>query len=384
MRHHLLAVWNPRLTGDAMEAHLRVLYQAAREYRSGRVKHDDVYVWWGKVRSENRLAPLPHFDQILEIETELSRDDEAEETHVFLTDYQSLYVAHLGEVTTDDPRKEREERKRIPSYYTKQKLECDFWFRLWDIRRLVSNDMSTVANELRKLRNVRHFDRPVSMYGGMLDLPLIVTESDGERYFEEEFRDRYTAGKFWIEADTERVGVGAIERDLRENLFGDRAWVTFGPSVRTFLSTAEKMWRDHDGDLMFDFSAVLIEYCKALEVRCNYILKHALAGTPERLCCQNRDGKSINVSQGRQLNLNELSVFIGGDQERVGLLKQKLKEGDWFTSQLPPILKTLAGIRGAAAHEQDIDRDTVRAHRAQLCGIGQPGVFPQLARVELR
>ena len=181
-------------------------------------------------------------------------------------------MAHLGEVTADDPRKKREERKRIPSYYTKQKLECDFWFRLWDIRRLVSNDMSTVTNELSKLRNVRHFDRPVSIYGGMVDLPLIVTESDRERYFEAEFRARYTAGKYWIESDTERVGVGAIERDLRENLFGDRAWVTLGRLERTFLSTAEKMWRDHAGDLMFDFSAILIEYCKALEVRCNYLL----------------------------------------------------------------------------------------------------------------
>ena len=384
MRHHLLAVWNPKLTGDAMEAHLRVLYQAAREFRSGRAKEEELYVWWGKVRSENRLAPLPHFDQILAIETELSRIDEADETHVFLTDFQSLYVAHLGEVTTDDPRKDREERKRTPSYYAKQKLQCDFWFRLWDIRRLVSNDMSTVTNELRKLRNVRHFDRPVSLYGGMVDLPLIVTEAEGLRYFDEEIRASYTGGKYWIEFDTERVGVGAIERDLRENLFGDRAWVTFGPTVRTFLSTAEKMWRDHAGDLMFDFSAILIEYCKALEVRCNYLLKQALAGAPERLCCQNRDGKSINVTQGRQLNLSELADFIGGDQERIGFLKQRLKDGDWFTGQLPPVLKDLAGIRGRAAHEQDVDRETVQAHRSRLCGIGQPGVFPSLARVGLK
>ena len=97
-RRHLLAVWNPVLAPDAMEQHIRVLRDAARKYRSGRLGEDEVYVWWGKLRSENRNKPLPHLDEILALDVEPCRDDPGEETHVYLTDFASLYVAHLGEI----------------------------------------------------------------------------------------------------------------------------------------------------------------------------------------------------------------------------------------------------------------------------------------------
>ena len=96
-RRHLLAVWNPVVGADAMEQHLRVLQDAARKFRHKKARADEVYVWWGKLRSVRRLQPLPHLDEILKIETETSRDDEGPETHLYLADYASLYVAHMGE-----------------------------------------------------------------------------------------------------------------------------------------------------------------------------------------------------------------------------------------------------------------------------------------------
>lgn len=85
-RRHLLAVWNPVVGADAMEQHLRVLQDAARKYRHNKARADEVYVWWGKLRSAHRMQPLPHMDEILGVETEAGRDDEGPET-----DYASLY-----------------------------------------------------------------------------------------------------------------------------------------------------------------------------------------------------------------------------------------------------------------------------------------------------
>lgn len=82
---------------------------------------------------------------------------------------------------------------------------CDMWFALWDIRRLIEDDTVLVSDELRKLRNVRHFDRPVSIYGGMVELPLIVEESEPRRYFDPEERDRIAGGKLWVEWDLEMI-----------------------------------------------------------------------------------------------------------------------------------------------------------------------------------
>jgi hypothetical protein len=137
-RRHPLAVWNPVLAPSAMEQHIRVLQDAARKFRHDRARADEVYVWWGKLRSVNRLEPLLHLDDVLAIETEQSRDDEGPETHLYLTDYASLYVAHLGEIRREPPARGDTQQ---PSFYRKLAKErgpvglCDCWFKLWDIRR---------------------------------------------------------------------------------------------------------------------------------------------------------------------------------------------------------------------------------------------------------
>jgi hypothetical protein len=99
----LVGVWNPTYERDAMAAHVDILLGAVRELRDGKRDESDVYVWWGKVRSSNRQQPLPHLDDILALDEELEAGgDDPLELHLYLTDYRSLYVAHLGGVTTDD------------------------------------------------------------------------------------------------------------------------------------------------------------------------------------------------------------------------------------------------------------------------------------------
>jgi hypothetical protein len=111
-------------------------------------------------------------------------------------DYRSLYVADLGEITGGDPRGEPEDRDRVPDYY--RDLACDDWFQIWDLRRVVANDTPGVIEALRPLRNTCYHDRPVSLYGGMVDLPLIVWR-DPER------RDR--AERAALSAAAKGVGI---------------------------------------------------------------------------------------------------------------------------------------------------------------------------------
>jgi hypothetical protein len=95
------------------------------------------------------------------------------EIHLYLTDYRSLYVGHIDEitrepVTTTDP-------EHVPHYYIDGAFYCDFWFRVQDLRRIVSDDLLAVIQELKQLENVLYFNKPVSLYGGMVNLPLVVT-----------------------------------------------------------------------------------------------------------------------------------------------------------------------------------------------------------------
>lgn len=220
--HHLVSVWDPsRGPEDAMLASLRILLDARRRERDGDVSDDDVFVWWGKIRSPHRLQPLEQLPRILALD-ELLRGESGPdaEVHLYLTDYRSLYVGHVGEVTAEDVRDA--DAEYVPALY--DGCACDCWFRLMDIRRLVLNDTLAVIAELKKLRNVGYYDKTVSVYGGMTNLPLVVRRDDGERWFEPAVRDRLIDGRSWAEFDAEQVGLGTVERDLRENHTGARGW----------------------------------------------------------------------------------------------------------------------------------------------------------------
>ncbi len=111
---HLLTVWNPAYAEDPLDAHLRVLLRWAERSRDAAddATPDDVYVWWAKLRSPRRDGALPHAAEIAAIESQI---EAGEETHLYLTDYRSLYVGDLGEITTDAVLEDPDERDHAPS-----------------------------------------------------------------------------------------------------------------------------------------------------------------------------------------------------------------------------------------------------------------------------
>ena len=212
----MVSVWNPSYATNAMEEHLAILLGRARDQEDP----DEIYVWWGKVRSPNRQQPLEHPEDLQQLEAELSENPDRE-VHLYLTDYRSLYVGHVDRITVEDV--SQADPAHVPDYYRHQSLRCDCWFKLLDIRRLAQDDTLAVIAELKRLRNVHYNDRPVSLYGGMVDLPLVVTREDETRFFDEESRDAIIGDRLWAEFDAEAGGAGAMLRELRENLFGNRS-----------------------------------------------------------------------------------------------------------------------------------------------------------------
>lgn len=216
---HLLSVWNPSYVDDAMDQHLGVFLNWAERRDRGKADEEEVYVWWGKVRSEHREDELPHADDILALNDQIKRGTE---THLYLTDHRSLYVGQLVEVT-DEPILEawEGEREHAPGYY--QEHAVDFWFMLWDLRRLVHRDTPAVVSELRHLRNTRYHDHPVSLYGGLVELPLLVRRDDDTRWFDD--RESLLEGKRWAERDaTLRGETERMAAELRDNLLGPEVW----------------------------------------------------------------------------------------------------------------------------------------------------------------
>lgn len=377
---HLLTVWNPSYEADALQQHLEVLLQRMAAFRAGKLEADDVYVWWGKVRSSNRQQPLPHLQDVLALDPPLEPSVDAPELHLYLTDYRSLYVAHIGEVTQDDVL--AEDPDAVPAYYANAQLNADCWFRLWDIRRLVHDDTPSVVQELKRLRNTRYHDRPVSLYGGMVDLPLIVSREDASRWFDPDTRQRMIGERFWAEYDAERTGAAAMQRELRENRFGNAAWEALDPAARAFIASAEEVFRRHRDDPSFNLAPVVMAFANAVEVQVNQQLRAAMYMAPDVVRYANIDGRGVDLSKDGPLSLGALARLIGEDEARNAHLKRKL--GEWFTASLPALLKELTELRNAAAHGGAVDRGAVAQLRSGLMGVGSKGQLLELAQVRPR
>ena len=62
------------------------------------------------------------------------------------------------------------------------------------------------------------------------------------------------------------------------------------PTVRTFIVTGEKIYREHRLDPAFDVAPVLGSFAKALEVQLSALLRRVLPLVPRPLRLMNIDG----------------------------------------------------------------------------------------------
>lgn len=381
---HLLTVWNPSYATDPLDEHLRILLHWAEQYRTGECGYEDVYVWWAKLRSPNRDAPtLPHHAEIMALQEQIERGTE---TQLYLTDYRSLYVAHMEDVL-DANVLEDDEAEHMPAYYLTQR--ADLWFRIVDIRRVVSNDTVAVIEELKRLANTRYHGRPVSLYGGMVELPLIVTREDGRQWFPQ--ATSLTDGLLWAQHDADLRGeTDRMARELRDNLIGAAAWAALDPATRTFLASADAVYRQRRDDPNFDFAGAAIQYAKAVEAELNSLIfppvRTLLARAPHPERHARVDGRSIDLGDVvPHQSLGTLLTLLQHDDT----LKRALKiafphDWKWLIGQLPSQLEPIVALRNPGAHSERLSRGETAEVRGMVLGIGCEGLMVQVARVRMR
>ena len=372
---HLVAVWNPSYERDALALHLEVLLGRMKALHDGAIADEDAYVWWGKVRSARRMAPLPHLGDILALDGEIAAGlDEGVEHHLYLTDYRSLYVAHLAEVRPGDDAEVLRDTTHMPAYYAANGYACDCWFKLWDIRRVVVDDTMAVQAELARLGNVRYHGHPVSLYGGMTELPLVVTRADHAPWFDEDSRDLLTGGRFWAEFDADRSGTGAMEAELRDHRFGASLWTKLDPLARRFIATGEMLYRAHWREPGFDLGLTVMDFAKAVEVQASVIVRAALRDAPLVVRMANVNGTSVDLARASTLSLGELGRVLADDRARYEYLGRVLSDGSWFAGEFSAYLTgELAELRNRAAHPGAVTPEEAARVRARLMGVGQPG-----------
>jgi hypothetical protein len=217
----------------------------------------------------------------------------------------------------------------------------------------------------------------------MVNLPLVVTRNDRARFFDPVVRQALLEGKYWAEADAARTGIGAVERDLRENLFGAEAWNALDVTTRSFIATAEQVFRTHRADAGFDFAPVVVDLAKAFEVQANLVVRQALATADPRIREANVDGQVRDIAGGRPLSLGQLGRVVA-DEPVAQALGNRLRDGAWLTNQGAYVMRSVADHRNPAAHAEPVTRAVAEQLRNQLLGIGCHGDLVRLAGVRLK
>lgn len=383
---HLLSLWNPTYSNVAMDVHLRVLLHWARMGDQGEASVSDVYVWWARLRSAGRKGDHPYKDQILELDEQIRK---GVETHLYLTDYRSLYVGHLAEITaTNIPKERPEEKSHIPNYVLKH--EAGFWFRLRDVRQVVSGDLAGTELEIQKLRNTIRPDKSVSMYGGIANAPMIVTRSPSTQWFEDQ--EELTGGQLWAQLEAQLRGESKrVARQLRDNLFGSLLWRAMEPATRTFITSAEAVYRSRADDPSFDFSAVAIEYAKAVEVELNALIFPALRSFVAHMPPKKRElhGTHGRLDLGKPVRHQTLGALVHYLDKsgfvRKGIWNTLKYDAEWILSdEVAQGLQNLLKLRNPAAHSEITSGDAVQEHRASLLGIGCEGLLVRILQAKIR
>ncbi len=401
--YHLLTVWNPSYSTDAMDDHLSLLLDQAKTHHQEnerrlakgdpeiRVSEESAYVWWAKINSKNRKEPLPHLTDILNIQKQIEKKVE---THLYLTDLRSLYVAGVSRITSKDILDDEAEEDHVPAYYREGNYSFDCWFKLYDIRRLVGDDNLAVVEELQKLKNTRYHDNPVSLFGGLVGVPLIVSRDRERLWFVH--RKSYTGGRLWAEYDAEFLSQTAkMAKTVREDLLGRKCWAAMEISSRNFIATAEAVFRTRRDDPRFDFSPVIVEYCKAVEVELNTLffdnfrntLSHTLSHLPPKDTVteihQRRDVNLIDCDE--HFTVGTIITFLRSDARFKSCLKKALvHDQGWLLGKLSDELAPLRNARNAAAHEKQLSREEAEEIRNHLLGIGCKGLMPEIISIKMK
>jgi len=325
----------------------------------------------GKVRSANRQNPLAHADDVRAIAKNIASNSDAE-TQLYLTDYRSLYVAHVLEIRDEEI--SAAERDHTPPYYEKDGFNCDFWFKLGDVRRIVVDDMPAVIRELKLLRNVHYADRPVSIYGGMVDLPLIVIRPDGHRFFDEDERERLIGDQLWAEFDAlQGSGLAATERTLREDMLGDNAWWALDLTARAFIAAAERDFLAHRADAAFDFMPVIVNFAKALEVQCNSVLRQGLAKAPPSARQAKVQDRTVDVTIHRPLMLRVATLAAAA-------LHDTVEDTDTTSDEIGALFG--AEVQSLVREVTD-DKSLEKDHRKQLQIVHAHAASPKAKQIKI-
>ena len=243
---NIIVLYNPYYQQDVIEQHLELLKQNS-------------VVAFGKVKSKLNDTQHPNEEQLQNIYSEVSKETPLQ---LFLTDYNSIFVANVIAVKT-----EKTTFVKAPNYY--DALDVEQWYIFDDLRLIVENDFQLIRDKvLANFKAVNYNNRTYAVYGNPYVYPMQITMKEEINYFEKENQKfKYYNNIFKSEQELH------TKQSLIDFTYGSHTFYSFASNTQDNIIASEIEYLQNKHNPLYDFSSVVIKYSKAVELELHRFMK---------------------------------------------------------------------------------------------------------------
>ena len=244
---NILVLYNPYYQKDVIEQHLQIL----KERNS---------VAFGKIKSKLREnSDNPNEEELEAIYDNVSRDNPMQ---LFLTDYNSIYVANVISVKKTRPR-----IIKAPKYY--DKIDVEMWYIFDDLRLIIKDNFQSIRDNILANFIATNFNnRTYAVYGNKYVYPMQITMKEEINYFDKDNEDfKYYNNIFKSDLEIQ------TKQSLINYCFTEDVFNTFAPNSQDNLISSEIEYIQNRHNPLYDFSAVVMKYSKIVEEELHWFFK---------------------------------------------------------------------------------------------------------------
>lgn len=358
---NLMILYNPYYQQDVIVHHVNVLVNNA-DQNSARVA-------FGKVRSKLRSDESFSGDSLLPLQRAIASEGYLQ---LFLTDYADMYVAKVIEVTDED------RSDFAPSYYRNKQLDVEAWFVLSDIRQIVDNDFQQVRDRVLGNMTTPSFgNHHYAVYGNQYRFPLEVRMDYSIDYFAEAPFCYYVD----IFKSPEYI---ATKQHLIDYRFGEKVFYSLHPNSQESVISAEIEYAQNRQDKLYDFSAVVIKYAKAVELELYLFFRPLIMALIKRFPYLAGVEYKIQSKTYRLGDLEFSKPNIGTYKFLLNHYEIKNAMYEYFSDkafihflryELLDMISSVQNIRNEAAHGKPTTLEECELVRSNVIGIAQNGLL---------
>lgn len=344
---NLLILFNHYYEPNVIEKHIEILKEKGS-------------VAFGKVKSKLNAHQAINLDSYSTISP-------SNPLQLFLTDYSTLFVAKVTQITPSKP------YASAPGYYEQKGLEVEAWFLIKDMRELVHKDFEAIRDYyLSGFTTPSYGNHTYAIYGNQYQYPLIVQMKEEIDYFPQDgglyYPNIYKSQEFQkTKSNLIHYCFGKLNQKLHPNSFEN-------------LIFAEMEFDQNKENKLYDFSGVAIKYGKAVEYEA-YLLFRAIFFSLAKIKKEILDirfevqGKSYTIAdmQNFKPNLGTYKFLLFHWLISETLEKSKIR---WVGNRLADSLSVVQKIRNFSAHEGKVSLEEIIELREKILGIGPIRILP--------